>query len=127
MSLPLDAVHADGTTQLDAHSLFAAMQTTATDAWFEAQDKRTFILSRSGFAGSGKTASHWLGDNMSNKQMMMESVTGVMADNIMGVPLSGADICGFGGDAEAEECARWHIVGAFYPFSRNHADRGSTP
>jgi alpha-glucosidase (family GH31 glycosyl hydrolase) len=48
------------------------------------------------------------------------SVTGIMGHNIMGIPLAGADICGFIGDTNPELCARWHMVGAFYPFSRNH-------
>lgn len=48
------------------------------------------------------------------------SVLGVMADNIAGIPLSGADICGFNGNTTDEVCGRWYTVGAFYPFSRNH-------
>lgn len=48
------------------------------------------------------------------------SVTGIMAHNIMGITLVGADICGFIDNTNEELCARWHMVGAFYPFSRNH-------
>ena len=78
------------------------------------------IIERSAFAGAGKFASRWLGDNFSNQQYMGFSVTGVMAHNIAGIPLVGSDICGFIGDTTPELCARWYIVGAFYPFSRNH-------
>lgn len=55
------------------------------------------------------------------------SVTGVMAHNIIGIPLAGSDICGFIFDTTPELCARWHVLGAFYPFSRNHNNWGSLP
>jgi len=58
---------------------------------------------------------------------MAFSVTGVMLMNIFGIPLAGSDICGFGGNTTPELCARWHIVGAFYPFSRNHNAIGQIP
>jgi alpha-glucosidase (family GH31 glycosyl hydrolase) len=71
------------------------MQVKATHEWFKNNQRRTAIIERSAYAGLGKFGSHWLGDNYATENYMGYSVTGVMAHNIMGIPLVGSDICGF--------------------------------
>lgn len=85
------------------------------------------IIGRSSFAGYGRFGSRWLGDNFSTLKSMGYSVTGVMMQNIIGIPLAGGDICGFIGNTTKDICARWYGVGAFYPFSRNHNNLNQLP
>lgn len=126
-AMPLDALHSSQLTELDLHSLYGTMQTQATNTWFETRKNRTMIIGRSSYAGYGKFGSQWLGDNYSKPNYMGYSVTGTMAHNIAGIPLVGGDICGFIGNTNAELCARWYMVGAFQPLSRNHNSIGNDP
>lgn len=126
-SMPLDAYHHGGLMELDTHNYFGSMMDKASHNWFEKRGQRTFIISRSSFAGMGSYSSKWLGDNFSEERFMGYSVSGVMLMNIFGIPFTGSDICGFIGDTNSELCARWHVLGSFYPFSRNHNNWGQIP
>nr|ANF89437.1 truncated sucrase-isomaltase [Desmodus rotundus] len=117
----MDAVQYWG-KQYDVHSLYGYSMAIATEKAVEKvfPNKRSFILTRSTFAGSGRHAAHWLGDNTAAWEQMEWSITGVLEFGLFGMPLIGADICGFVVDTTEELCRRWMQLGAFYPFSRNH-------
>ena len=69
------------------------------------------VLTRSTFPGTGKHAGHWLGDNVSRWADLYYAIPGMLAFNFFGIPLVGADICGFFLVATEELCARWTSVG----------------
>jgi len=108
-------------TVYDVKPLISFYESKYTYEYLELDLKiRPFILSRSTTLGAGKYAFHWLGDNRSTYNDLKYSISGLFNFNIFGIPFSGADICGFGGNSNKDLCIRWYNLGIFYPFMRNH-------
>ncbi|XP_025785147.1 putative maltase-glucoamylase-like protein FLJ16351 [Puma concolor] len=110
----------------DVHSLYGWAQTRPTyEAVQAVTGQRGVVITRSTFPSSGRWGGHWLGDNTAAWDQLRKSIIGMMEFSLFGISYTGADICGFFGDAEYEMCLRWMQLGAFYPFSRNHNTIGT--
>ncbi|MBZ3891739.1 Lysosomal alpha-glucosidase [Sciurus carolinensis] len=115
-------------THYDLHNLYGLTEAIASNrALVKTRGTRPFVISRSTFAGHGRYAGHWTGDVWSSWEQLSYSVPEVLQFSLLGVPLVGADICGFLGNTSEELCVRWTQLGAFYPFMRNHNDLHSLP
>lgn len=126
--LPLLAKHYGGPMYIEynVHSLYSYMQVKETHFYLQEKfNSRPFILSRSTRAGQGKYGYHWLGDNYSTWDQLRYTVQGVLNFQIFGIPLVGADVCGFHNNTTPELCSRWLELGSFYTFFRNHNDIGA--
>ena len=130
MFFPSDAPQGDPqerTNHAETHNLYGLMMARASR---QALDKlrpetRSFVLTRSGYAGIQKYSAVWTGDNHSLWQHLEMSLPMLCNLGLSGVPFVGADIGGFASNATPELFARWMQVGMLYPFMRGHSVIGS--
>lgn len=119
-TMAMSAKHRNGVLEWDAHNIYGLAEGIATaHSVANITGSRPFVLTRSSFAGSGHTVAHWTGDNDATWQSLQLSVGSVLTFNLLGMPLVGADICGFRGDTTMELCARWISAGT----CRSHLHR----
>jgi len=110
------------TSYRQAKNVYGMQMARATFEGVKAQmkNKRPFNLTRAGFAGLQRYTALWTGDNQASEDHMMLGVRLVNSIGLSGVPFTGVDVGGFGGDASKELFARWMTIGAFSPFFRGH-------
>jgi alpha-glucosidase len=106
------------------YALLMAMGTTAglLDAM---PNRRTFVLSRAGFAGIQRYAANWMGDNQSRWDHLWLGIAMGNGFGVSGQAFVGADIGGFAGNSNAELFLRWMQYGTLTPFCRNHSEIGN--
>lgn len=108
---PKDLIHSGG---FERRALHNAYSLTVHQATFEGlsnifkESSRPFVLTRSHFAGSQRTAATCTGDNVASWNYLQISIPMVLASNAAGMPFTGSDITGFLDDPEAELIVRWY-------------------
>ncbi|MEW6493885.1 MAG: glycoside hydrolase family 31 protein [Cyanobacteriota bacterium] len=123
---PLDAPQGpidEKTTHAEAHNLYGLMMAQASYKGLEQlrPTERSFVLTRSGYAGIQRWSAVWTGDNQSLWEHLEMSIPMLCNLGLSGVAFVGADIGGFAGNATGELFARWMQVGMLYPLMRGHS------
>lgn len=114
-------------SHLRYHNVYGMLMVEASrDGIMEVNpDKRPFVLSRSNFLGGHRFAATWTGDNKSTWEHLRMSVPMSINLGLSGQPFNGPDIGGFSGNVTADLLGHWMALGAYYPFSRNHSEKGT--
>jgi alpha-glucosidase (family GH31 glycosyl hydrolase) len=127
-TVPMGSLH-HISLHYNVHSLYGdAHMRVIREALNHIIERRSLLLSRSTFAGSGQFGGHWLGTNAATWDMMRLNIAGVIHMNMFGIPFTGPNICGdnhITSEYSKELCIRWHQAASFFPLYRNHAGKNA--
>eukprot|EP01071_Lankesteria_metandrocarpae_P000958 Lankesteria_metandrocarpae@DN1143_c0_g1_i1.p1 len=123
VSVPRDVLHLSGIEHRAVHNQYGLAYHSASYAGLKdrSSNDRPFILSRSFYTGTHRTAAIWTGDNLADPTHLAASVPMCLSHGLGGIQFIGADIGGFFGNPSDELIVRWEQFGIWYPFCRAHA------
>lgn len=131
-TMPLDCQHRGGGLlkpgpHIQYHNVYGMLMVQASREGIQKANpqKRPFVLSRANFLGGQRYAATWTGDNKATWEHLKWSIPMSLNLSLSGQPFNGPDIGGFNGNAAPQLWAHWISVGAFYPFSRAHSEKGT--
>ena len=106
-----------------AHNVYGMQMARATAEGVKrfSGNKRSLIITRSGYAGMQRYSSVWTGDNIATWEHLWLADVQVQRLSISGVSFCGSDIGGFIGQPTGELFVRWIQLGIFHPFCRVHS------
>ena len=107
----------------EAHNVYGLQMARACADGIAAlrPQRRTFVMTRSGWAGLQRYAMNWMGDNISDWDSLRLTAPMIANLGISGLAFTGPDTGGFAGDCPPELLTRWLQLGVFTPFLRNHS------
>lgn len=142
VSFPKDVMHYGGWEDRDVHNLYGMLQHMSTFQGLLNRSEghvRPFVLTRSFFAGSQRTAAVWTGDNAAQWSYLKIATPMLLSLAVTGFGFAGADVGGFFHNPDAKLLVRWYQVysssrvvclfncfyveqvAAYQPFYREHA------
>ncbi|KAI2801451.1 hypothetical protein BLOT_011003 [Blomia tropicalis] len=124
ITAPRDIKHIGDVEHRELHNMYGLLMTQSTYSGLvkHRSNLRPFILTRSFFTGSQRSAAVWTGDNMSKWEHLKISIPMLLSHSVTGISFIGADIAGFFFNPESEEIViRWYQASVFHPFMRAHA------
>lgn len=124
ITMPKDLVHHGGWEHRDVHNINGLMFTSVTyDALYKRSGGtlRPFVLTRSHFAGSQRSAAVWTGDNAAEWEHLRISYPMCLSTAVAGMSFCGADVGGFFKNPDSELFIRWNQAGAWLAFFRQHS------
>lgn len=129
VSMQKDLLNIDGIEHRQWHNLYGMLFHRSTHEGLlkrnSGETVRSFVLSRSFYAGSQKYGAIWTGDNKAEWSHLVIAAPMLLSLNVAALSFVGADVGGFFGDPDAELMTRWMQAGAYQPFFRGHAHHDS--
>lgn len=109
------------------HNVYGMQMARATLGALRAlhPESRPVNMLRAGYAGTQRYASSWTGDNSSTWDHLRLSISMTLNMGLSGSPMTGPDVGGFFGDADAELVTRWLQATCLMPYFRNHSALGT--